>query len=348
MSLAVSAKALSRRLGSLLEWLARIDTKSHRTTSQTEDARRKTTKKTMSNDTTTPENAPTARVDQNFFKIKKVKVKVTPFEPALRLYPRKFLELERVNRRKEAHVGGIDTEVTVADFMSPDYGLLILELARERRRMIGVDPSKITYSEMKNRLHDFYDQEFRGETGLLQVIVAEYRWSKHLHGKRPANTYCYKCRLLLEVNYLARPWLYPGKLPDDMLWYNSSDLDSEDDQEKRQDLKDTRKLTLANMRRQRLGRRSPRARKVSVRRTVIAGAAIGQTTSPGVNVVPSQAGGTSQTSRGAVVIGSSGTAQTADPNVGQKDDTVEKLLKQVRELSKAVLELTPKKKSKTG
>ena len=121
-----------------------------------------------------------------------------------------------------------------------------LELARERRRTIGVDPSKITYSEMKSRLHDFYNQEFRGETRLLQVVVAEYRWSKHLHGKRPANTYCYKCRLLLEVNYLARPWLYPGKLPDDMLWYNNSDLDSEDDQEKRQDLKDTRGLTLTN------------------------------------------------------------------------------------------------------
>ena len=302
----------------------------------------------MSNNVTMPESVPPARVDQNFFEIKKVKVKVTPFEPALRLYPRKFLELERVNRRKDAHVGGIDTEVTVADFMSPDYGLLILELARERRRMIGVDPSKITYSEMKSRLQDFYNQEFRGETGLLQVIVAEYRWAKHLHGKRPANTYCYKCRLLLEVNYLARPWLYPGKLPDDMLWYNSSDLDSEDDQEKRQNLKDARKLTLANMRRQRLGRRSPRTRKVSARRAVTARTSIGQTTNPGASVVTSQAGVTSQTSRGMVAIDTSGTAKTADPNVGQKDDTVEKLLKQVSELNKAVLELTPKKKPKTG
>ena len=72
-------------------------------------------------------------------------------------------------------------------------------------------------------------------------------------------------------------------------------------------------------------------------------AATGQATNPGVSVVASQASETSQTSRGTVAMGSSDTAQTADPNIGKKDDTVEKLLKQVRELSKAVLE-----KTKTG
>ena len=84
---------------------------------------------------------------------------------------------------------------------------------------------------MNQGLKRYYTQDFRGETTILQLVVAEYRLAKHCHASsgRPMKTYCYKCRHESEMNYLARVYKLNTQPKTPREWLNMSDADSEDD-----------------------------------------------------------------------------------------------------------------------
>ena len=54
--------------------------------------------------------------------------------------------------------------------------------------------------------------------------------ARHLHVGRPRRLYCFKCRLQVEIDYLSCPWIMQKASTDKMMWFDVSDLDSEQDE----------------------------------------------------------------------------------------------------------------------
>ena len=89
----------------------------------------------------------------------------------------------------------------------------------------------MNFRTMRAAVHEYYSMRFRGETGMLQLVMAEFRVTRHMHRGCPKKSYCYKCRLLLEMSYLVRPWLMPLETESKLLWYDESDLKFEEDEQ---------------------------------------------------------------------------------------------------------------------
>ena len=166
-----------------------------------------------------------------FFDVENPKVVITPIVPQLCLSARRFLKLERIPRGNALHPGGFDSQVILEGFKKDSYVELVYGLIQERKDILGTDPSKMTEREMNQALRRYYTQDFRGETTILQLLVAEYRLAKNCHANsgRPMKTYCYKCRLEAEMSYLARVFKLNNQPKTPREWLNMSDADSEDD-----------------------------------------------------------------------------------------------------------------------
>ena len=108
---------------------------------------------------------------------------------------------------------------------------------RDRKATLGVRPTDFPPRVMKERVKDYYDMSFRGETAALQVIVGEFRVARHWHDGRSKQTYCFKCRLLEEIRYLARPWQMSSQSVEKMMWFSMSDVESESDEEKKKEVR---------------------------------------------------------------------------------------------------------------
>ena len=177
-----------------------------------------------------------------FFDVEKPKLVISPIVPPLRLSARRFLELERTPREDAVHPGGFDSQVILEGFKNDSYVELVYELIQERKDILGTDPSKKTERELNQALRRYYTQDFRGETTILQLVVAEYRLAKHCHASsgRPMKTYCYKCRLKSEMSYLARVYKLNTQPKATKEWLNMSDADSENDDNKWDELYDER------------------------------------------------------------------------------------------------------------
>ena len=151
-----------------------------------------------------------AELLRKFKTIQQLDLTISPMEPTLRLHPRKIPA-----DQEATHTGGFDTNVTVERFVGRKYGDLVVAQALERKDELGISS------------------------------LAEFRLSRHMHSGRPRKTYCYKCRFFLELSYLARPWLMPLQTESKMLWYNESDLDSEEDEQVRKGIQKERGLEWA-------------------------------------------------------------------------------------------------------
>ena len=119
----------------------------------------------------------------------------------------------------------------MSGFHSESYAQDVREFVRDRKDTLGVRPTDFSPKVMKEKVKEYYDMSFRGETSALQVIVGEFRVARHWHDGRPKKTYCFKCRLLAEIGYLARPWQMNCKTEDTMMWFSMSDVESESDEE---------------------------------------------------------------------------------------------------------------------
>ena len=80
-------------------------------------------------------------------------------------------------------------------------------------------------SEIHRKISQYYNDSFRGETTLLQVVVSEWRMTKHQHTNRPRGSHCFKCRLEAEISQLARLSIFTHKKPP-VLWFNDSDVEN--------------------------------------------------------------------------------------------------------------------------
>ena len=116
---------------------------------------------------------------------------------------------------------------------------------RDRKKTLGVRPTDCSPRVMRERVKDYYNMSFRGETAALQVIMGEFRVARHWHDGRPKNTYCFKCRLLAEIGYLSRPWQMSTRSDDKMMWFNMSDAESESDNDTREKIKSKREAKWA-------------------------------------------------------------------------------------------------------
>ena len=74
------------------------------------------------------------------------------------------------------------------------------------------------------KISQYYTQFFRGETTVLQVVVKEWRLTKHQHTNRPKGSHCFKCRLKIEINQLARIFILRHEVPP-VIWFNASDVE---------------------------------------------------------------------------------------------------------------------------
>ena len=175
--------------------------------------------------------------DDTFNTVMILDQELTPFSPHLRLHTKKFLQLERHDRKDAAHAGGIDSRVIVSGFHTEAYMQDARDFIRDRKETLGVRPTDYSPRVMRERVKDYYNMCFRGETAALQVIVGEFRVARHWHDGRPKNTYCFKCRLLAEIGYLARPWQMSTLSDDKMMWFNMSDVDSESDDDIKEGVK---------------------------------------------------------------------------------------------------------------
>ena len=77
---------------------------------------------------------------------------------------------------------------------------------------------------------------FQERECILQIVVGEFRSACRWHCGCLKSTYCYKCRLLFEIGYLSRLWLTALRTMEKMLWYNSSDLESEAEEDMKQEV----------------------------------------------------------------------------------------------------------------
>ena len=171
-----------------------------------------------------------------FHEVKTVDILINPLEPQIRLHPRKFLQLEPLERDEIGHAGGIDSNALVDGFYSESYIRKVQEFVMERKELLGVSPTDMSSRMMRRAIYEYYTQPYRGETAILQLVVAEYRLTRHVHGGRPRLSYCFKCRLQLEIGYLSRPWVMTKPPRERMLWFNESDLDSIEDAEEKERL----------------------------------------------------------------------------------------------------------------
>ena len=167
--------------------------------------------------------------DDTFGTIRVLEQLVSPYKPVLRMHPKKFLQIEGQDRAVATHAGGIVSRVRVTGFYTDKYAKEIYNFVESRKEALGTSPSDSSSKIMKEKVKEFYEMCFRGETAALQVIMGEYRISRHFHDGRPRGTYCYKCRLRLEISYLARPWQMSSKKVEPMQWFNMSDVESQDD-----------------------------------------------------------------------------------------------------------------------
>ena len=181
---------------------------------------------------------PRRRVGRDFYEVKVININLTPIEPGLRFHHQKFLELERVAHQTNLHPGGIDSRVRLSGFSSRQYEAMVKELLEERKQLLGMTPVGITKKKMREKLEEYYTQAFRGETAVTQVVAAEWRVTKHVHTGRPAGSHCFKCRLQMELGFLARVYYLKKAVPE-MVWYNTSDIESADEG-RREKIKDVR------------------------------------------------------------------------------------------------------------
>ena len=125
----------------------------------------------------------------------------------------------------------------MSGFHSESYAHEVREFVRDRKETLGVRPTDFSPRVMKEKVKEYYDMSFRGETAALQVIVGEFRVAHHWHDGRPKKTYCSKCRLLEEIRYLARPWQLNSRTEDKMMWFSMSDVESESDDDIKKEVK---------------------------------------------------------------------------------------------------------------
>ena len=175
--------------------------------------------------------------DNTFSTVMILDQELTPFTPHLRLHMKKFLQLERHERKNATHGGGIDSRVIVSGFHTEGYMQDARNFIKDRKDTLGVRPTDYSPRVMREKVKNYYNMCFRGETAALQVIVGEFRVARHWHDGRPKNTYCFKCRLLTEIGYLARPWQMSTLSDDKMMWFNMSDVDSESDDDIKKEVK---------------------------------------------------------------------------------------------------------------
>ena len=97
--------------------------------------------------------------------------------------PRRVLQVKRAPGT--AHPGGISTTVQVSGF-GKKYAHQLRTLIRERAKALGTCPASQSEKSIKRRIKEFYTHAFRGETGLLQLVYFELKFTKHCHTKRPA------------------------------------------------------------------------------------------------------------------------------------------------------------------
>ena len=77
------------------------------------------------------------------------------------------------------HPGGFDSEVIFKGLKTDSYVELLYQLIQKRNYVLGTDPSAVTERQLNNALRQYYTQDFRGETTILQLVVADYRLTKH-------------------------------------------------------------------------------------------------------------------------------------------------------------------------
>ena len=70
----------------------------------------------------------------------------------------------------------------------------------EGKDELGTSLKDMSSRPMKVTVHEYYSMSFR-ETGMLQLVMAEFRLARHLHGGRSKKTSCYKWRLFLEMRF---------------------------------------------------------------------------------------------------------------------------------------------------
>ena len=128
------------------------------------------------------------------------KLKLTPREPRLWMEPRRVLQIKRAPGT--THPGGISTEVEVVGFEAK-YTERLKTLIRKRQNLLGTYPASQSEKSMKTRMREFYTLAFEGETGLLQLVYFEFKYTKHCHTKRPPNSYCFRCRLIEEARQMS-------------------------------------------------------------------------------------------------------------------------------------------------
>ena len=107
---------------------------------------------------------------------------INPLEPQIRLHPRKFLELEPLERDEIGHAGGIDSNALVDGFNCENYTRKVQEFAMERKELLGVSPTDMSSRMMRRAIYEYYTQPYRGETAILQLVVQECRLTRHVYG----------------------------------------------------------------------------------------------------------------------------------------------------------------------
>ena len=111
--------------------------------------------------------------DETFETIRVLEQEVTPFKPPLRMHTKKFLQLEGHDRKIATHAGGIESRVTVTGFYTDRYTKDVYDFVESRKETLGVRPSDYSPKVMKEKVKEFYEMCFRGETAALQVIMGE-------------------------------------------------------------------------------------------------------------------------------------------------------------------------------
>ena len=123
--------------------------------------------------TAKPKKATKGDLDPTFYEVKKVSFAVEPLEPHLRLCSRRYLQLERATDRASLHAGGLDSVVELRGFASREYVKLVGGLLKDRKLTLGVTCVGVKRSEIHRKIAQYYNDFFRGETAVLQVVVNE-------------------------------------------------------------------------------------------------------------------------------------------------------------------------------
>ena len=73
--------------------------------------------------------------------IRVLEQKISPFEPALRMHTKKFLQIEGHDRAIANHAGGIDSRVCVTGFFTDKYTGDIYNFVESRKEALGPSPT---------------------------------------------------------------------------------------------------------------------------------------------------------------------------------------------------------------